>query len=171
MRCRPLTPQLQRTARRIPTFRTYLQDNAQISPFSVYNRERASIWKECGFSASWGAQPDSGGPARQGALRRRDLHAYCDHGTVGRHRAAAAGGAFGGDDGGVAASAAIGGHEQFVLAALHRAVGRVAIRSNHPNAERRARRTGIAFRARRAGRPWIALRAGLTLTATHQSSG
>src|ERR1700704_694151 len=109
--------------------------------------------------------------ARKSGLLRRDLHAYRDHGAVGRHRAAAGGRAFGGHDGSVAPGSAIGGQEQFIVAALHRAVGRVAVRPNHSNAKRRAGRTGITLGTRRTGRPRVPLRARLALTAAQQRSG
>src|SRR6478735_3775742 len=117
-----------------------------------------------------GVPPTCFGALHGGALGRRSLHAYCDHRAVGGHRAAASGGAFGGNEGGVAPGAAIGRDEHLVLAALHRAVGRVTVRTSHPNAERRARRTGIAFRARRARWAGIALRAWLALAATDKRS-
>ena len=99
-------------------------------------------------------------------LLRRYLHACGNKRTVGRHRTAAGCGPLGGNDGGVASGAAIGGQEHLILGALHAAIRSVAVRSNDANAERRARRTGIAFRTGRAGRPRITF-GPLTLTATH----
>src|SRR5262249_286456 len=99
-------------------------------------------------------------------LLRRYLHACGHRQTVGRHRTGGGWGPLGGNDGGVASGAAIGGQEHFVLGALHAAIRSVAVRSNDANAERRARRTGIAFRTGRAGRPRITF-GPLTLTATH----
>jgi len=108
--------------------------------------------------------------AARGRLLRRYLHACGDKGTIGRHRTAAGCGPLGGNDGGVASNSAIGGQEHLVLSALHAAIRSVAVRSNDANAERRAGRTGIAFRTRGAGRPRITL-GPLTLTATQHCAG
>jgi hypothetical protein len=105
-----------------------------------------------------------------GRLLRRHLHAGRDQRAVRRHGTATRRLPLGRDDRGVAPSTAIGGQEHLVVGALHSTVGRVAGRSNHPNAERRARRTGrtgFATRPLRAGGPRIALRP-LPLSATRQ---
>src|SRR4029079_5004887 len=84
----------ERTVRRIPTDEPNTQDNAQISHFSVYKLARPPIRTGRGFSASWASPARFAGKFE---LLRRNLHAYRDHGAVGRHRTAAGGGAFGGD--------------------------------------------------------------------------
>jgi len=103
-------------------------------------------------------------------LLRRYLHACCDQRTIGGHGTAAGCRPLTGNDRGVASDSAICGQEQLVLSALHAAIRGVAIRSNDPNAECGAGRTGIAFRARGPRRPCIAL-GPLTLTATHHCAG
>ena len=106
----------------------------------------------------------------QRGLLRRYLHACCDQRTIGGHGTAAGCRPLTGNDRGVASDSAICGQEQLVLSALHAAIRGVAIRSNDPNAEWGAGRTGIAFRARGTGRPRIAL-GPLTLTATNHCAG
>jgi len=103
-------------------------------------------------------------------LSRWHLRARRNKRSIGRHLTAAGCGSLAWEDGGVPSRSAIGGQEHLVLSALHAAIRSVAVRSNDANAERRAGRTGIAFRTRGAGRTRITL-GPLTLTATQHCAG
>jgi hypothetical protein len=103
-------------------------------------------------------------------LLRRHVHACGNERAIGRHRTATGRRSLGRDDRRIASWPAIGRQEHLIGIALHRAIRRVARRSNDPDADVGAGRAWIAFGAWRSGRPRLAFRPLISTAAQHRGS-
>jgi hypothetical protein len=103
-------------------------------------------------------------------LLRRHVHACGNERAIGRDRAATGRRSLGRDDRRIASWPAIRRQEHLIGIALHRAIRRVARRSNDPDADVGAGRAWIAFGAWRSGRAPLAFRPLISTAAQHRGS-